>query len=154
MVLFITKRRKVISMLVSEPKALADKWFKDIFTKGKLEILDNLVAPDFIAHGQGNQIDSFGIEDFKAWLRWYRDTFTDPVWQIDDAIATQDKVVLRYSGWTTYRGGLLDIPPHNQRVLETGIIIFRIQDGKIKELWCEMSDLQVLQQLGAFPLLR
>ena len=28
-------------------------------------------------------------------------------------------------------------------------IIFRIENGKIAEQWCEMSDLQVVQQLGA-----
>jgi predicted ester cyclase len=60
--------------------------------------------------------------------------------------------VARYSGTTTYRGGLLDIPSKNQRVVETGILIFRIEDGKVKEIWSEMSDLQVVQQLGAFPL--
>ena len=57
----------------------------------------------------------------------------------------------RYSGTTTYRRGLLGIPSKNQRVLETGILIYTIEGGKVKEVWSEMSDLQVVQQLGAFP---
>jgi hypothetical protein len=28
----------------------------------------------------------------------------------------------------------------------------RIEDGKAKEIWSEMSDVQAVQQLGAFPL--
>jgi predicted ester cyclase len=51
----------------------------------------------------------------------------------------------------TYRGGLLGIPSEGQRVLETGILILRVEDGLLKEVWSEMSDLQVMMQLGAFP---
>jgi hypothetical protein len=35
--------------------------------------------------------------------------------------------------------------------LETGILIYRVEAGKVKELWSEMGDLQVVQQLCAFP---
>jgi hypothetical protein len=38
----------------------------------------------------------------------------------------------------------------NQRVRETGILIYRIEGGKVEEIWSEMSDLQVVMQLGAF----
>jgi len=46
---------------------------------------------------------------------------------------------------------MFNIPSTNQKIVETGILILRIEDEKIKELWSEMSDLQVVQQLGAFP---
>ncbi len=62
-----------------------------------------------------------------------------------------DKAVVRYSGSSKYLGGLLGIPPTDRRVVETGILIFGIEGGKVKELWSEMSDLQVVMQLGAFP---
>lgn len=144
-------------MVVSEDRAIIECWFQDIFTRGKLSVLDDIIAADFIAHAQGGDATTSatcGREAFKAWLCWYRATFTDANWTIHDVIAATDKVVVRYSGWITYRGGLLNIPSTNQRVLETGITIFRIQDGKIQEMWCEMSDLYVMQQLGAFPTVR
>ncbi len=137
-------------MVDCEHTSLVESWFQDIFTKGNLKILDNLVAPDFIAHAQGREMATCDREAYKAWLCWYRTTFTDAEWTIHDVITSADKVVVRYSGWTTYRGGLVGIPSSDQRVLETGILIFRIVDGKIQELWCEMSDLQVMQQLQAF----
>ncbi len=113
--------------------------------------MDEIVAEDFVAHGQGDDPGSHGAEAFKDWLRWYRATFTDPEWTVHDVIVAGDRIVARYSGKTTYRGGLLDIPSTNQRVTESGILIYRIEEGKAKELWSEMSDLLVVQQLGAVP---
>lgn len=141
----------ITSMSVDETRAIVERWFQDIFTQGNLVVVDELVAPEFIAHGQGNDEGTHGREAFKDWLHWYRSTFTDAEWTIGDVISEGDKIVVRYSGWTTYRGGLLNIPSTNQRILESGIIIYRIHNGQVHEIWAEMSDLQVIQQLGIFP---
>jgi predicted ester cyclase len=113
--------------------------------------VDGLVAPDFVAHGQGGMDDTHGREAFKEWLRWYLSTFTEREWAVHDVISEGEKAVARYSGWATYKGGLLDIPSEDQRVLETGIPIFRIEGGVVRGIWSEMSDLQLVMQLGAFP---
>jgi predicted ester cyclase len=49
---------------------------------------------------------------------------------------------------STYRGGYLDLPARDQEVRETGIIIFRLDGGRIAETWLEGNDLEVAQQLG------
>ena len=128
-----------------EGACIVRRWFEDIFTRGDLEVVDEVVAEDLVTHGQGDDPGTHGAEAFKDWLRWYRAAFTDPEWTVHDVI------IASYSGKTTYRGGLLDILPRDRRVTESGILIYRIEDGKVKELWSEMSDLQVMQQLGAFP---
>ena len=127
------------------------RWFDDLFTRGDLGAVDVLVAPDFVAHGQGGSEAVHGREAFREWLRWYTSAFTEREWTVHDVISEGEKVVARNSGWVTYRGGLLDIPSEGQRVLETGILILRVEDGLVRELWSEMSDLQVMMQLGAFP---
>ncbi len=116
-----------------------------------MDAVDGLVAPDFVARGQGGMEDSHGREAFREWLGWYLSAFADRAWTVHDVLSEGEKVVARYSGWATYRGGLLDIPSTDQRVLETGILILRIRDGLVREIWSEMSDLQVVMQLGAFP---
>ena len=70
---------------------------------------------------------------------------------VHEVISEGDRAVARYSGWVTYKGGLLDIPSTDQRVLETGILILRVDGGGVKEIRSEMSDLQLIMQLGAFP---
>jgi predicted ester cyclase len=116
-----------------------------------LDAVDGLVAPDFVAHGQGGMEDSHGREAFREWLRWYLSAFVDREWTLYEVISEGDRAVARYSGWATYKGGLLGIPSTDQRVLETGILILRVDGGGVKESWSEMSDLQLVMQLGAFP---
>ncbi len=103
-----------------------------------------------MAHGQGGTEATRGREAFREWLRWYTSAFTEREWTVHDVISEVEKVVARNSGWVTYRGGLLGIPSEDQRVLETGIL--RVRNGLVQELWSEMSDLQLVVQLGAFPL--
>jgi steroid delta-isomerase-like uncharacterized protein len=136
----------------AEHENIVARWFEDLFTRGDLAAVDDLVAPDFVAHGQGGSEATRGREAFREWLRWYTSAFTEREWTVHDVISEGEKVVARNSGWVTYRGGLLGIPSEGQRVLETGILILRVRDGLVQELWSEMSDLQLVMQLGAFPL--
>jgi predicted ester cyclase len=108
-----------------ERARIVGRWFEDIFTSGDLSAVD-----DIVAHGQGDHPGTHGVEAFRDWLRWYRASFTEPEWTVHDVIVAGDKIVARYSGNTTYRGGLLGIPSENQRILETGILIYRIEGGR------------------------
>jgi predicted ester cyclase len=132
-----------------EHKTIVERWFREIFEQGKMDVIDELVAPGLIAHAPGNGPPSGGRDAFKHWLQWHRASFTDQHWTIHDILSDGEKAVVRYAGYTMYRGGLFDLPATNQPVLETGIIIFRIADGQVQEMWSEMSDLQVVFQLGA-----
>jgi len=67
---------------------------------------------------------------------------------IEDVIAGGDRLVVRYTVRSTYRGGYLDLPPGGQSVRETGIIIFRLAGGRVAESWFEGNDLEVAQQIG------
>jgi steroid delta-isomerase-like uncharacterized protein len=133
---------------------IVQRWFEDLFTRGDLSAVEELVTADFVAYGTGGDgrtIETRGPGAFREWLRWYLSAFKDREWTVHDTISEGDKVVARYSGKATYRGGLLDIPSGKQRVRETGILIYRIEGGKVAAIWSEMSDLQVMMQLGAFP---
>ena len=129
---------------------IARRWFDEIFEKGYMETLDDIVAENIKIHGAGDS-EATGRESFRTWLRWYRETFVESKWEITLLFEAGNKVVTRYRGTSTYKGGFVGIPSNNQLVTETGIIIFNIVDNKVVEIWCEYSDIQVLEQLGVFP---
>jgi hypothetical protein len=41
-------------------------WFEDIFTRGDLSVVDDILADDFAAHGPGDHSDSHGMEAFRT----------------------------------------------------------------------------------------
>jgi len=62
----------------------------------------------------------------------------------------------RVGGWAldrprTHLGSLFVIPPTGKSIVGTGIIIHRVVDGKIVEIWEVADTLGGLQQLGILP---
>jgi predicted ester cyclase len=112
---------------------------------GDQQRLADLVADDFVAHGPGGSGDRAA---FATWLRWYPEAFADQRAVLEDVIESGDRLVVRYTITSTYRGGYLDLPAEGQGVRETGIIIFRMAGGKVAESWFEGNDLEVAQQIG------
>jgi predicted ester cyclase len=63
--------------------------------------------------------------------------------EIEDLIAEQDRVAVRYTARATHAGELFGVPPSGRTVTMTGIEIYRLADGRIAEYWAEanMSEL-------------
>ncbi|WLR46481.1 ester cyclase [Halobacillus litoralis] len=133
-------------MISVEKRQVAEKWFKEYFTKGNLEILNELTTEDFVFHSHQGEHTK---EKMKEFMEWYQSVFQEDEWQINDLIEQEQKVAVRYTGWMTYKGGWFDIPSEDQRVKETGIMIFYFKGDKVDELWCENSDAAILFDLGA-----
>lgn len=75
--------------------------------------------------------------------------FPDVVVSEEDLIASGDKVVERSSAVATHKGSMMGEKPTNKRVNWSEIHIYRVQDGKVREHWAEISTLELLQQIGA-----
>lgn len=125
-------------------RELVREWFEMCRT-GEEARLDELATDMFVAHGPGGTTDRAG---FLVWLRWYPRAFTDRHTAVEDVVESGDRVVVRYTTRSTYRGGFLDLPAHDQPVRETGIIILRVDGDRVAETWFAANDLEVAQQLG------
>ena len=119
-------------------------WFEMCRTDDESR-LGELASETFVGHGPGGITDRAG---FLAWLRWYPGAFADQRTVVEDVIESADRVVVRYTTRSTYRGGYLGLPAHDQPVRETGIIVFRLAAGRVAETWFEGNDLELAQQLG------
>lgn len=77
--------------------------------------------------------------------------FPDVVVTEEDLIASGDKVVERSSAAATHKGAMMGAPPTNKKIQWWEIHIYRLNDGKIAEHWAEVSNMELLQQIGALP---
>jgi predicted ester cyclase len=127
---------------------------EETFNEGNIELIDQLVAPGAVNHDPAtpSQMRSLsGPDVFKATVKMYRTAFPDVHITVDDVIAADDKVVLRWHSEGTHRGGLGGLAPTGARGTVTGIGIDRWKDGKVVEAWTEWDNLGLARQLGAAP---
>ena len=127
---------------------------EESFNEGTVELIDQLVAPEAVNHDPATPArlrELRGPDVFKRTVSMYRAAFPDVRIMVDDVIATDDKVVLRWHSEGTHDGELQGLAPTGARVSVTGIGIDRWKDGKIVEAWSEWDNLGLARQLGAAP---
>lgn len=118
---------------------------------GDLEIVDELVAADFLNHNPLVPDAPPGPAGFKQNVSALRTAFPDIEFATEDVVAEGDKVVFRAVGHGTHEGELMGVEPTGREIELTGIVIFRIDEGQVVERWAQFDTIGMLRQLGAFP---
>jgi steroid delta-isomerase-like uncharacterized protein len=130
--------------------ALVRRFVEEIFNKGNLDVAAEILSPDYLHHDPTTNEFGSGIEGFKQMITIYRQAFDLQIF-LEDQIATQDKVVDRWTGQGTHQGEFMGLAPTGKKISATGISIHRIADGKIAETWNNYDALGIFRQLGMFP---
>ena len=136
-------------MTTDDNKAIIRRGIEEMFSRGHVDVADEVFAADHVAHDPALPNDLHGPAQFKEFVRMYRTAFPDLELTIDDQIAEGDRVVTRFTARGTHRGELLGIPPSGNEVVVPGISIDRLVDGKSVESWTSYDVLGMLRQLGA-----
>jgi predicted ester cyclase len=105
-------------MSIEENKAIVRRWHDEVWTGWNLEVVDELLHPDFFRH-----TNQQGLSGTKEALAEMASQYPDSQLVTEDTVAEGDKVVTR---WTAWVGG---------KAMATGVSIHRIADGKIIEDW-------------------
>jgi steroid delta-isomerase-like uncharacterized protein len=140
--------------MVSEQqnKSLVTRYFQEVWDQGNLEAVDGLLAADFVRHGPPpTEGDIAGGSGFKGLVTMYRTAYPDLRVPIEDQFAEGNTVVTRWTARGTHRGDLMGTPPTGKPVAVPGIVIDRIEGGRIAEEWASYDALGMLQQVGVIP---
>jgi steroid delta-isomerase-like uncharacterized protein len=138
--------------MAADLKQLSRRWFEEVWNQGSDRAIDELLAPDGIAHGLGGGGKSLqGPQHFREFWRRFRGAFPDLRVRVEDVIAEGDKTAVRFSFEGTHAGDHLGLPRTHKKVLATAMSFIRWRDGKIIEGWNEFDESGMLRQLGALP---
>jgi len=143
------KQKGEFSMSTEENKAMDRRFFEEVWNRGNLAVVDELMSSDFKSHDPTIAAGSAG---FKHFVSLFRAAFPDVHITIEDQLAEGDKVVTRWTARGTHKGDLMGIAPTGKQVTVTGINIGRVEGGKFVEGWFNIDDLGLLQQLGVVPM--
>jgi predicted ester cyclase len=127
--------------------AIARRLIDEGFSRGNLDVCDELVAVDATEHQRGLQPGAAGARQA---IRTLHDWFDDFHLEIEDVIAEGDRVWLRNRATGVNTGRVFGRPPTGRRFEITVFDILRIHDGRIVEHWGVPDQLGLLVQLGLF----
>jgi steroid delta-isomerase-like uncharacterized protein len=149
------KRQEGSSRVSTEHnKALVRRMLDEVVAGGDLDLMDELVAPDFVNHnvvGTAEVSTSKGIESFRQEIAALRSGFPDLTTEIVHLLADDDMVVAHVRGIGTHLGEFGGVPPTGKRCDVASITIIRIVHGKLAERWNLVDRYGMLQQLGLLP---
>ncbi|MCK6623763.1 MAG: ester cyclase [Anaerolineae bacterium] len=134
-------------------KAIARRFFEEIWNKGNLAVADELLALNVVLHIPGQPDgDIVGLAAYKVRVITYlRTAFPDLQSTIEEMVAEGDKVVVRWTWRATHRGEFWGVAPTGQQITYEGISILRLADGKIVDDRFQADMLGLMQQFGAIP---
>ena len=136
-------------MSVEENKANIIRLGEEVFNKGNLGVLNELIAPNYIHMTGGQEIK--GIEGFKQLVAMMRTAFPDLRATIDDMVAEGDMVAIRFTIRGTFKGEYMGIAPTGKQFTFTEAVFHRMEGGKQVEAWSYADTLSFYRQLGISP---
>lgn len=135
--------------VTEENKAIVRRFIDEIFVKGNVHAVDELLADDFVPYTWPYTGD--GKKDLKQAMERVAKALSNPAFTIEDEIAEGDRVAVRLKASATQSGEFMKMPPTGKRYTIEEIHIFRLRDGKVVAHWHQFDQLGMMKQLGAMP---
>lgn len=130
-------------------KTIVRRFYEEVFNQGREEVIDEIISPDYLDYG--HEPPGEGPEGAKQDYRSATSVFSNTHYTLDELIATGDRVIAQWTGTYVHSGDFAGIPATGKSVSLTGISIYRIANGQIRETRNAVNWLGLLQQLGAIP---
>ena len=137
-------------MSTQNNREIIRQFVDEVLNRGQIDEAGKYFWEDMVEQvplpGQGP-----GLAGLQEVLRTMRTAFPDMHWKILEQIAEDDKVVTRFEWTGTHQAAFLGVPKTGRSVTVWGIVIDRLQDGKVQDTRIIMDSLGMLMQLGALP---
>jgi steroid delta-isomerase-like uncharacterized protein len=131
-------------------KAVVERLTEEVWNRGDLEVIDELVAETFVDHwALPGERD--GREGLRELVRHVREAFPDFHITRFEVIGEDNWIGERWSAAGTHMGPFLGVPPTGVQVSLRGVAFCRIERGQVVENYGLIDELSLLRQIGALP---
>ncbi|MGI9048697.1 MAG: ester cyclase [Rubrobacteraceae bacterium] len=131
-------------MLETRNLSLARRLCEQAWGRGNLQVVDELVSPDFFDHHHNRS----GPQGFRRSIAGLRETFPDLAFTLEEQSAEGDTVTTRCTMGGTDEGGVLWYPPTGKRATFESTFADRFSEGRLVEHRGESDLSGLLKQLG------
>jgi steroid delta-isomerase-like uncharacterized protein len=133
----------------AENKALIRRFYEEGWHQGKLDVIDDVFAEDYVRHDLRPTHAPPGPEGQKRIAADFRAAFPDLRFEVEIMLAEDEFVAARWTATGTHSGRWGTTEPTGRRATLAGVNIFRFENGRVAEIWNHRDDLGLLEQLGA-----
>ena len=91
--------------------------------------------------------EELGREGMRLLVQKYREALTDSKFTITHLFGDEHFVAIRYEVVSTHSGDFFGIPATGKRFTSTGIVLYEMEDGKIKSSYQELDVRTIINQL-------
>ncbi len=131
--------------------ALIRQFYDETFNRGNVEFAERVHGSGYSYHDITVPGAPINHATYMARNAGFAAAFPDRRVDIEDLIATGDRVVARAVLHATHTGPLGDIAPTGRKVRLASTIIYRFDQARVVEEWEIFDKLGMYQQLGVTP---
>jgi predicted ester cyclase len=132
--------------------ATLHRFYDEAIGKGNVDVIDEVMAEDFVHHGDALFPYIGGSAAIKAGVAGVKGAFPDGRTIIEDTVAEGDIVVSQLYWTGTHKGAFMGSQPTNKLMFWKGISTYRFnEEGKIVERWANQDVVPMLQEMGVMP---
>jgi predicted ester cyclase len=140
-----------LALSVEEKRNVLKRVSGEIFGQGRIDVVDELLAPDFVDHDPlpGVTPDREGVKEL---VGLFRKAFPDFEVQVLHTVVEGDKAVDHIASTGTHLGEFMGVAPTGIRISTSAIVLSLLNEqGQIAARWQRFGAMQLLQQLGVIP---
>jgi len=138
-------------MSPDQNKAISRRIPLEVFSQGRLDLVDEIFAPDFTDHATRPPGIPAGREGVKAIASALRKGFPDLTYRVDLQIAEGDFVAGYVTVSGTHRGEVFGMPATGKQAEWAESHVVKLANGKVTEHWGIVDQPGMLRQLGLAP---
>ena len=135
---------------MADPKAIVTSFYADVMSKGDLDLIDELLADDFVEHEEvpGGATGKEGVRQFTQMMR---DAFPDLQVDVVAMVSEGDEVWVHAVATGTNPGEFMGIPATGKSMTMPMIDRVKFKGDKATEHWGVSDTFGMLTQLGVAP---
>ena len=124
-------------------QAVVQRLYDEVFTGKDMEVLAEVFVPNLVVHDLdvGGEYPGGGLRDT---LR----AFPDVVATVNQLVVEGDMVAAYVTYNATHQSEFLGVAPTGKAVTWSIIDLFRVQDGKITDIWHNIPNDDILEQIA------
>jgi steroid delta-isomerase-like uncharacterized protein len=139
-------------MAGEDNKAVARRVCQEVWSEGRLDAADELLAADCKGHTPEHR-EFTGPAGLKEAVTELREAFPDLNIEVTLQVAEDDRVVTEFQMKGVHTNTYLGTRPTKKPIDVASAVMTRHADGKITEYWAEWDRRQLLEQVGVVPTL-